>query len=146
MKKYYLVLFIGLLLLLVSCSNEVKIYGDLKESKIVIDEEHEAITFHTLIKNDGGSATDPLYLKLIINHEQLANVLGNEEIIFVNDLDEPQAFTIDKRNGYFITQSFYYNEDIPLDELVGAVTVIVFDEEENEVTRFTINHVTKQNA
>lgn len=146
MKKIPLFLLVSLMFLLASCSSDVHIYGDLEESKIVINEEHEAITFHTLIKNDGRRKTDPLYLKLIIDHEQLADALGNEEIIFVDDLENPQSFTIEKRNGYFITQSYYYKEQIPLEELVDAVTVIVYDEEENEVTSFKINHVINENS
>lgn len=146
MKKRNILLFIGLLFILFGCSDKATIYVDQTESKIVINEEHEAITFYALIKNSGDQATDELYAKFVIDHEQLINVLQTDEVIFSDDSGKPTPFTIDKNNGYFITLTYYYNEQIPLNELVDAVTVIIYDQEENEVVRTQLKHVLTENA
>lgn len=146
MKKRYILIIVVLIFILFGCSNGEKIYVDQVESKIVINEEHEAITFYSLIKNDGGEDSRELYAKFVIDHEQLANALQTDEIIFSDDLGNPTPFQVEKKNGYFITLTYYYNEKIPLDELVDAVTVIVYDKDENEVARYKIGHVLTENG
>lgn len=148
MKKYSFLLLVGFLFMLIGCSQKVEIYGDLEESKIIVNEEQEIITFHTLIKNDGKNDTEPLYAKFIINDEQLANALEleSEEILFSDDQNNPELFTVSKKNGFIVSLSYYYKGNIPLEQLKGAVTVVIFDENDNEVTRFTIEHVIDENA
>lgn len=137
-------MFLFILLALIACSSEANVYGDVKESKIIVDEERKTLNFYALIKNDSQKDTGNLFAKFIIQNEDLKKALGSGELEFSDKQDKPISFSISANSGYFITFSNYYDAQLPPDELKGAVDVVIYDENEKEVTRFTIQNVTSQ--
>jgi hypothetical protein len=141
MKKLQQLLLLSLLLVIITgCGSQVTILGDLEESKIIIDEERDFITFMVHLHNAGTIPSKELYAKFEIAHDELANQIG-ETIVFSNDTNTPRSFDIPKDGRYFIGETFVYEGTIDPDELVNAVTVIIFNDKEEELTRFSIEKV-----
>lgn len=143
MKKSILLL-LASFVLLTGCGPQANIIGDVESSKIIIDERRDLITFYVRIVNDGGLPSDTLYAKFEIQHEGLAQELGEDVIVFVNSQQVPQSFSIQGNSGFFIGESFEYTGEIPIAELAGAVEVVIFDVEGEDVTRFLLEKVEEE--
>lgn len=129
---------------LFGCGSKIEIVGNTEESKIYVSDDGDLITFYALIENKGSTTSENLFAKFEITHEQLATELGQKSILFSDDGHIPSGFKISGDSAYFISEAFTYEGNIPHEELAGAVDVVIFNESNNEITRFSIEQVEKE--
>ncbi|WP_096199070.1 hypothetical protein [Bacillus sp. FJAT-45350] len=147
MKKQILswMLLIIALVTLSACGPQVTIEGDRSESKLIVDEERDFLTFYARIENTSKLPTDNLYLKFELHHPTLIEQFGQDTVVFANEEQIPTSFTVKPNSGYFVGETFDYTGDIPLVELENVVEVVVFNDDGEDMERFVIENVEREN-
>ncbi len=145
MKRQWTVLLFLVGLFLTGCGPQPEIEGDLEESYLGVDEERGMLTVYARIANHSALPSGDLYAQFEITHEGLANQISeNGVIVFTDSHGEPQLFRVNGHSGYFLAESFEMSSPIALEELSEAVEVVIFNEEDEEVTRYAIKRVTEE--
>lgn len=145
-KKHQLTLSIAfslLLLLLTACSKETSLVGKLEDSKIILDEERKIVTFHAVLHNEGAKPSTPYYAKFVIEKEQLQQAIGTDSIVFTSN-GEPFPIPISSQKDFFVSETFSYDEPLTDADLEEAVSVVIFSENDEEIVKFTISNVVKE--
>ncbi|WP_078430362.1 hypothetical protein [Alkalihalobacterium alkalinitrilicum] len=141
MQFFKIILFFSIVFVLASCGPQVEIQGDVDQSKVIIDEDRNLLTFYVRLENTSNLPSGNLFAKFELLSAELIEELGQETIPFVNENQIPEAFKISANSGYFIGESFEVEQIFTEETLADAVEVVIFDEDGDDVTRFSITHV-----
>ena len=140
MKKLLLVT-LTLLCFITACGPQLTIETDPTETKILVDETRELITFFVKMDNTSTLPSKDLFAKFHILEQDVAEALGFEIMVFSDHRNIPQAFQIKSNSSYFIAESYNYTHTIPLEQLIGSVEVVVFNEAGDTMSEFIIEQV-----
>ncbi|MDE5412653.1 hypothetical protein [Alkalihalobacterium chitinilyticum] len=129
------------LFVLASCGPQLEIQGDMEQSRIIMDEDRNLLTFYVRLENTSNLSSPNLFAKFELLNEELVEAFGQETLVFVNESQVPEAFKIGANSGFFIGESFEVEQTFAEEELTEAVEVVIFDEAGDDITRFTITNV-----
>ncbi|WP_418199006.1 hypothetical protein [Alkalihalobacterium sp. APHAB7] len=136
-----LILLFSTLFVLASCGPQLEIQGDMEQSRIILDEERNLLTFYIRLENTSNLSSPNLFAKFELLNEELVEEFGQETLVFANESQIPEAFKIGANSGFFIGESFEVEQTFAEEVLTDAVEVVIFDEAGDDITRFPITNV-----
>ncbi|MEB1806280.1 MAG: hypothetical protein LPK26_03060 [Bacillaceae bacterium] len=141
MHFFKLILLSLTLVVLASCGPQLEIQGDMEQSRIILDEERNLLTFYVRLENTSNLSSPNLFAKFELLNEELVEEFGQETLVFVNESQIPEAFKIGANSGFFIGESFEVEQTFAEEVLSDAVEVVIFDEAGDDIIRFSITNV-----
>ncbi|ERN52881.1 hypothetical protein M3689_07480 [Alkalihalophilus marmarensis] len=137
--------FLLLIFLLSGCGPSLEVTIDEEATRLIVDEERSLLTIYTRFENPTAIPSGPLSVQFHINDENLLDQLDQESpFAFMDRKGNLETFDIKPNGSYFISESFAYQVEEPIDELQGMIEVAVLDESETELARMTVNQVTTE--
>ena len=131
--------------ILSSCNNETAIIGQPDQSKVILDENRHFLTIYTLFHNSGVKPTTPYYARFELKNDKLKEKLGSETIVFMQSNGEgPEALPVGKKSDFFVSETFEYEGTLNETDLVGAIEVVIYSEDDEEISSLVISHVEKE--
>ncbi|HHY21201.1 MAG TPA: hypothetical protein GX525_04805 [Bacilli bacterium] len=140
-------IFLASLLIFSGCSSETSIVGKTNDSKIILDEGRNFVTFHAVLHNNGEKPATPYYAKFELKNDVLKSKIGSDTIVLMEgNGEEPIAIPIGGKMDFFVSETFEYEGTLTETDLKDAVDIVIFSDSDEEITRFTMTNVEKESV
>lgn len=140
-------MFLASLFIFSGCNSETSIVGKPDDSKIILDEGRNFITFHAVLHNSGEKPATPYYARFELKNDVLKSKFDLDTIVFMDSNGkDPLTLPIGSKMDFFVSETFEYEGTLAEADLKDAVEIVIFTTSDEEITRFTITNVEKESA